>query len=133
MSVVPRRASAGRRLETLRSDPRLHPRYAITLDVEYTLKSKGRVLHGFGQTVNISSGGILLAVANSLPIGGLIELAVNWPYLLDGSCPLKLKIRGRIVRSDAKEIAVQIEKHEFRTAGSHSKRQTIREDRAVGA
>jgi len=105
-------------LEARRRDRRAHHRYPIRLDVEYKLQKKGRViLHGIGRTLNISSGGAFLAVNDSLEIGGLIELAINWPLLLDGFCPLKLKIRGLIVRSDINGIAVEIQHHEFRTAG----------------
>jgi hypothetical protein len=106
-------------LEACRRDQRLHHRYPIRLDVEYKLHRKGEViLRGLGRTLNISSGGVFLSVNDSLEIGGLIELAVNWPLLLDGFCPLKLKIRGLIVRSDVKGIAVEIQHHEFRTAGA---------------
>jgi hypothetical protein len=81
----------------------------------------GRVaLHGFGTTVNISSGGVLVSVNDSFPIGGSIELAINWPFLLDGLCPLKLKIRGCVVRSGLKEVAVQFHHLEFRTSGINS-------------
>jgi hypothetical protein len=106
-------------LEARRRDPRLHQRYPIRLDVEYKLQRKGQViLRGLGRTLNISSGGVFLSVNDSLEIGGLIELAINWPLLLDDFCPLKLKIRGLIVRSDVQGIAVEIQHHEFRTAGA---------------
>ena len=52
-----------------------------------------------------------------LPATGSIELAMHWPYLLDGVVTLKLVMSGRIVRSDANAIAVKAEHHEFRTAG----------------
>jgi PilZ domain-containing protein len=106
-------------LEAPLSDPRRHHRYPIRLDVEYKLQRKGRViLCGLGRTLNISSGGVFLSVDGSLEIGGLIKLAINWPFLLDGFCPLKLKIRGLIVRSDVNGIAVEIQHYEFRTAGA---------------
>lgn len=118
MSANPSMMPVDRLVETYRRDQRLHRRYPITLDVEYKLPRKDRVaLHGFGKTLNISSGAILLSVDDTLPIGVVIELAVNWPFLLQGFCPLKLKIRGRIVRSEAKEVAVEIHHHEFRTSG----------------
>lgn len=121
MSANPSLALAARRAETRRRDQRLHHRYSITLDIEYKLLRNGRVaLQGFGTTVNISSGGVLVSVNDSLPIGGSIELAINWPFLLEGFCPLKLKIRGCVVRSGLKEVAVQFHHLEFRTSGIHS-------------
>jgi hypothetical protein len=43
---------------------------------------------------------------------------LNWPFLLEGVCPLRLVMKGRIVRSDVRGIAIQSSYHEFRTAGS---------------
>jgi hypothetical protein len=57
-----------------------------------------------------------------LPAGGSIELVMNWPFLLEGVCPLKLVMRGRIVRSDGQRVAIQAEQHEFRTAGMRASR-----------
>jgi hypothetical protein len=119
MSAGPSLGLAARLPETRRGDPRLHQRYPRTLDVEYKLLRNGRFApRGFGKTVNISYHGVLLSVNDSLPIGGLIDLAIDWPMLMKGHCPLKLKIHGRIVRSDVKGIAVQIRHRAFHTAGA---------------
>jgi hypothetical protein len=101
-------------LETARSEQRLRMRYPIRLEVEYRLLDASQ-LAGFGRTNNISSGGIFFAAKDPLPAHGLIELAINWPFLLDGVCHLKLVMRGRIVRSDTTGTAVQVTCHEFRT------------------
>jgi hypothetical protein len=109
--------------EADRPDQRHHRRYPIQLDAEFELLNRGRVeLLGHARTLNISTGGVLLSTNASLPIGGLIKLAMNWPFLLEGVCPLRLVVRGRIVRSDGKRIAVQTIQHEFRTAGVRSTR-----------
>ena len=105
-----------------RSDTRLHRRYAITLDVQCKLLRNGRGERvGFTRSRNISSGGVLLEASDALPSGGLVELAMNWPFLLDGVCPLRLVMRGRILRNDGNGIAVKISRHEFRTARDPSK------------
>ena len=104
-------------LETRRSDQRLHRRYAISLDVQYRLRNNGEVTKvGAGKTFNISSGGIFFQTGGALPTDGEIELLMKWPFFLDGSCPLKLVVQGRIVRSDANGTAVQALRHEFRTS-----------------
>ena len=104
-------------LETLRTDQRLHRRYAISLDVQYKLRNNGEITRcGSGKTFNISSGGIFLQTGGALPTGGEIELLMQWPFFLDGGCPLKLVVHGRIVRSDANGTAVQAIRHEFRTS-----------------
>ena len=111
--------------EAHRPDQRQHRRYPIELDAEFELLHKGRVeLAGYARTLNISSGGVLFSSKHSLPAGGFIKLALNWPFLLEGVCPLRLVVRGRIVRSDGNRIAVQTEHHEFRTAGVRSSRST---------
>jgi hypothetical protein len=116
--MSPALARVAVRLPHDRADQRLNQRYPITLNVEYKLLKKGRVARfGSGRTMNISSGGIYFEVDEPLPGRGRIELAMEWPFLLEGVCALKLVMRGRIVRNDTKGVAVQIVKHEFRTAG----------------
>lgn len=108
-----------------RHDQRLHRRYPITLKVEYKLINKGRVERvGTGQTINISSGGIYFEPDTPLPANGPIELVLDWPFLLDKVCGLKLVMRGRIVRRDVNGIAIEARQHEFRTFGARSLRST---------
>ncbi len=113
---------AVRLLENRNADQRSHQRYPIILNVEYKLLIKGKVERlGSGRSRNISSGGIFFEVDETLPMSGRVELAMDWPFLLEGVCALKLVMRGRIVRSDTKGIAVKIAHHEFRTAGVRSR------------
>jgi hypothetical protein len=44
-----------------------------------------------------------------------VELSMNWPFLLNDSCPMKLMIYGCVVCSNEKGAAVAIERYEFRT------------------
>jgi hypothetical protein len=104
-------------------DQRLNGRYPITLELQYKMLNKGRVEHlGLGRTLNISSGGVLFEADGHLPPNGPIELALSWPFLLEGICNLKLVMRGRVVRCDtgSRAIAVKAEYHEFHTAGVRS-------------
>jgi hypothetical protein len=122
MSSAPALARVVRLLEG-RRDQRAHRRYPISLSVNYKLLTRGRIDHaGSGETLNVSSGGACFRCAESLPAGGSIELVMNWPFLLEGVCPLKLVMRGRIVRSDGQRVAIQAEQHEFRTAGMRASR-----------
>ena len=103
--------------ENPRADQRLHRRYAISLDVQYKLRREGQVTTlGTGKTFNISSGGIYFQTSGELPTSGEIELMMKWPFFLNGSCPLKLVVQGKSVRSDAKGTAIQALRHEFRTS-----------------
>jgi hypothetical protein len=101
-------------------DQRAKGRYPIALEVHYKVLSGDRVDRvGCGRTLNISSGGVLLETDQMLPPTGVVELAIQWPFLLREVCSLKLVMRGRIVRRDyqIKATAVRAEFHEFRTAG----------------
>ena len=99
------------------TERRSRQRFPLTLAVEYRLLGKGERC-GSGQTRNISSGGVLFETLGLRPDTGSIELMLSWPFLLEGVCPLKLVMKGRIVRSDVRGIAIQSNFHEFRTAGS---------------
>jgi hypothetical protein len=119
-SATPRAVASA---ETSPGDQRVNGRYPITLQLQYKLLNKGRVEQlGVGRTLNISSGGVLFEADGLLPPTGPIELALSWPFLLEGICNLKLVMRGRIVRCDtgSRAIAVKTEYHEFHTAGVRS-------------
>ena len=121
MSPAPALARTVRFFESHHVDQRLNRRYPITLEVEYKLLCKGRVERlGLGKTLNVSSGGVLFEAKDSLPAGSSVELMMQWPFLLEGVCPLKLVIHGSVVRSDNKGVAIRTKHHEFRTAGSRS-------------
>jgi hypothetical protein len=103
-----------------RTDQRARDRYPISLELQYKVLRGGRVAQaGTGRTLNISSGGVLFETDDRLPQRGLVELDLQWPYLLQGVCGLKLVMRGHIVRSGAnrRETAVRAEFREFRTRG----------------
>lgn len=96
---------------------RLHRRYSIALEAEYRLVSRdGTQCHGPCRTVNISSGGVLLETEAVLFPLGSIEVSIKWPFFLRDVVPLKLMVRGEIVRVDGNNIAVEMTWHEFRTA-----------------
>ncbi len=119
MSPAPVAAGKIKSVAAYRPEQRSHQRYPITFELDYRLLHRGRVeRQGSGRTINIGSGGVLVETDDNLPIGRSIELMINWPFLLEGVCPLKLVMRGRIVRSDGQGIAVKIRHHEFRTAGA---------------
>ena len=107
--------------DTHRADQRAYRRYPIALDLEYTLLKRGRFERsGVGKVLNISSHGVLFESDDLLPVFGRMELTIPWPFQLDDVCPLKLVLRGRIVRSDGNGIAIKTEHHEFRTSPARS-------------
>jgi hypothetical protein len=100
---------------------RLKRRFTIEQEVRYKMLYGQRIAEtGVGKTMNISSSGVWFSTENMLTSGMPVELSMNWPVLLNDSCPMKLMIYGCVVRSNEKGAAVAIERYEFRTQGSKS-------------
>ena len=102
------------------TDRRETNRFPVREDVRYrVLHAKGLPGSGVGKTLDIGSGGILFTTQERLPLGRLVEVAVNWPVRLGGGCPLQFVAVGKVVRSEATKAAVQIARYEFKTRGSN--------------
>jgi hypothetical protein len=98
---------------------RMKRRFQIEQEVRYKMLYGQRIAEtGVGKTMNISSSGVWFSTENMLTSGMPVELSMNWPVLLNDSCPMKLMIYGCVVRSNEKGAAVAIERYEFRTQGS---------------
>ena len=96
-------------------------RFRIEQEVRYKMLYGQRIAEtGVGKTMNISSGGVWFTTEAMLTSGMPIELSMNWPVLLNDSCPMKLMIYGCVIRSSEKGAAVAIERYEFRTQGSRA-------------
>ena len=94
-------------------------RFPVREEVRYRIiQGKAESTKGAGKTLNIGSSGILFTTEQRLPMGRMVELSVNWPARLGGTCPLKFVATGRVVRSDADKAAVRIERYEFKTRGA---------------
>jgi hypothetical protein len=72
--------------------------------------------HGSGELSNMGSSGLLFQCGHHFVKGELIKVSLEWPYLLDGRCPLQLCVHGRVLRSGDSGTAVATMKYEFRTA-----------------
>lgn len=94
-------------------DRRRQIRFPIALKLRFSLMSG---LTGEGMSIDISRGGAFFRCAVRLPVGKSIELAIDWPCLLNGDCPLQLRLRGQVVRSGPTLAAMVIQKWDFRTA-----------------
>ena len=100
-------------------------RFQIDQEVKYKMLYGQRIAEtGVGLTLNISSGGVWFSTESMLTSGMPVELSMNWPVLLNDSCPMKLMIYGCVVRSNEKGAAVAIERYEFRTQGSRAFQQS---------
>ena len=98
------------------SERRSADRFPISREVHYKVLSKrGGPEAGGGQTVNISSNGVLFTTEHYLIPGRRLELSISWPAQLNDKCQLKLVARGRIVRCEEGRAAMEILQYEFRT------------------
>jgi hypothetical protein len=103
------------------ADRRLTSRFPLRQEVRYRLvQSKAMSAKGVGQTLDISSGGVLFTTSERLPTGRMVEIAMNWPARLNGTCALQFVARGRVIRADSKTAVVRIQRYEFRTRGAAS-------------
>jgi PilZ domain len=106
--------SATPQVKTVKAvDRRSHRRYPIDLALRW--KVPERNLFGVGKIQNISASGISFLSAHPFQPGSLIALSVDWPCLLNGACPLQLKVEGRVIRNDQLGTAIRIVRYKFCT------------------
>ena len=105
---------------------RVKRRFSVEQEVRYKMLYGQRIAEtGAGKTTNISSSGVWFSTETMLTAGMPVELSMNWPVLLNDTCPMKLMIYGCIVRSNDRGAAVAIERYEFRTQGSRAFQQPV--------
>ena len=93
-------------------------RFPVRQGIQYrAIDSSGGNSAGGGLTLDMSGSGIRFSVQKRIPPGSILEVAVDWPVRLDGTCPLKMVLVGRVVRSEADFAALAILRYEFRTKG----------------
>jgi hypothetical protein len=115
------------------TERRSRVRYPIRLSVRYRGLGRMGGVAGVGQTLNLSSSGILVESPRQqkVSVGSRVEVSVNWPIMLDGASPLQVVVRGKVVRSEMFRFAVSFQSYQFRTMkrspGSFSPTKWLRE------
>jgi len=90
-------------------------RYPVSLNVKYRTVGRSNRISGMGRTLNMSSGGLLIAADQRTDLGARIELNIEWPSMLDGQIPLQLVAVGRVVRCLESGFALSFTQYQFRT------------------
>ena len=90
-------------------------RYPVALNVRYRTLGRHHRTSGLGRTVNLSSGGMLVAAEEKMTVGTRLEVNLEWPSLLDGLIPLQLVAVGKVIRSVESGFALSFIQYEFRT------------------
>jgi hypothetical protein len=98
------------------AERRASVRFPLNLEVRYTTfgGTKPKSV-GNGRTIDLSSSGLRFTADTSLLIGQRIVVNIDWPVLLHGDIKLQLVISGAVVRTNGTEVALQIQRHDFRT------------------
>ncbi len=99
------------------TERRFKSRYPIALNVRYETIGITSSLTGVGETINISSNGMLLACASTIPEGARLKICVEWPSLLNGITPLQLITVGIVIRCTEVSVSVVFDSYQFRTMG----------------
>jgi hypothetical protein len=84
-------------------------RYECQLSLRYRSSQESNV----GTAMDISRGGIAVAIPHTLAQGSPVELIVDWPCISEQVGTIRLMIQGQVVRSDSRRTAIAIERHEF--------------------
>jgi hypothetical protein len=102
--------------QSTQADRRHSDRFPIEREVRFrSLSKRNGDDAGEGQTINISSSGVLFTSKDVLLPGRRMEISVSWPAQLNNRCALKLVARGRIIRFEQGRAALEIQQYEFRT------------------
>jgi hypothetical protein len=99
----------------MENERRVKSRYPLELNVRYQAMGMATSVAGVGQTLNMSSSGMLLACASDIPEGTRMKIFVEWPSLLNGTTPLQLITVGTVVRSTSIGVSVVFDSYQFKT------------------
>ena len=100
----------------LRVDRRASIRYPLTLELRYSVFGRREPKEtGMGRLIDLSSSGLRFTGQGPLEPGQKLEVAINWPVLLDERVQLQLVATGVVAWSTGTEVAMRIQRHEYRT------------------
>ena len=120
---MPTSTNSFARIQSIPAERRRKFRYPLGLSVRFRCLSASPVVSGLGRAVNLSSSGVLVSFHNiasrhEISLGALVEMNVEWPFLLDDRIPLQLCAVGRVLRCGATDFAATLERYHFRTVRS---------------
>ncbi len=99
-------------------------RYEFQTEGNYSVFARGNVVQsGSVRTLNLSAGGVLLALDRPAPAGCRLVANLQWPGVYHGVDRVRLIVSGQVVRVNGASAALRIFSHRFQTAES---RVTIR-------
>jgi len=92
---------------------KIQRRYELNVNIRWKTLTDNQT--GSGKVVDINSSDISFVGVGALPLGLVLEASIDWPVLKNGTSPLLLEVKGRVIRSDKVETAISVERYKFRT------------------
>jgi hypothetical protein len=90
-------------------------RFELELGVHYRLSTRGAATRwGTGTVLDMSSSGLSMRCRRPLPVGGHLEMIIDWPATHGGHYPMYLHATGFVVRSGGTKVAMRLTSHRFR-------------------
>ena len=90
-------------------------RYELSHTVHFRLSAKRPTSRwALGTILDMSSSGLSFRCRRQLPLGGHLELIVDWPASFDDRRLVSLHASGFVVRASGTRIAVRLTSHRFR-------------------
>ncbi len=94
------------------NENRKNQRFELRLPFEI-IRSGHRFSPVQGQTVNMSSSGVLFELSQPLPVGEIIEYMITLPTGQNPDEDVRLRCMGKVVRSHQNFAAATMERYEF--------------------
>ena len=92
----------------VRTERRFNERYPLRLKGEVSAAN----FRLSGETVNISSGGMLLNCDLEVPVGTIVTVRLQWP-VQQSEKPVILIVQGEIVRQEPSRVAILRKEYDF--------------------
>jgi hypothetical protein len=106
--------------DLIHGDRRADRRYAFEMPLRFFYRSGSSQYEGRGHSKDLCGKGVRFASDDPPPRDTAVELRIEWPFLLQGVCPLELRVWGRTLRSDDRGTVVRMNRYEFCTCGARS-------------
>ena len=109
---------AGRRSMIKSSTPRHTPegqrratRYELRMGLRYAVFRSGKLTRGTGESVNLSTTGLLMKTIGAPAQGDVVVAALEWPVPAIDRQPLYLIVSGDVVRVKRPYVALSLRSH----------------------
>jgi len=113
---------------------RRSPRYDFQTEGKYSVfANQALVQSGSARTLNVSAGGLLLALDRPVPASCKLVVNLQWPNVYHDAVRVRLIASGQVVRVDGTRAALRIFSHRFHIAELRSKPARTAVSRTVAA